>query len=365
MEFRIIKRGNKSVGIISYKDSITGNHKQKWITAQKHETDQQLKRRILDWIDDYESNDVHNNGKVTFGAFIKQWIETRDKIAITTRNEYYGYIKKHIIPNLGHIKLAKLKTVDIDKFYKKLSNSTYKKGSQEIKYSNNTILQIHAIIHKCLNYAKHNKIIKDNPATYCENKPERERYKGEVYTVEQFTSLLSLVKDTIDEIYIILAGCLGLRRGEVMGLKWEDIDFQEKIIHIRRTKVKAGKHGIIEKEPKNKTSIRSISVNQRTIDILRAWRKKNLDSVYVVNKYNPNTYSEHFKRLLEKHGLPHTRFHDLRHFAATFMLKEGISDKVTSERLGHSSTVTTREIYQHVLEEMDREAAAKLDKLMG
>ena len=79
MEFRIIKRGNKSVGIISYKDSITGNHKQKWITAQKHETDQQLKRRILDWIDDYESNDVHNNGKVTFGAFIKQWIETRDK----------------------------------------------------------------------------------------------------------------------------------------------------------------------------------------------------------------------------------------------------------------------------------------------
>ena len=142
--------------------------------------------------------------------------------------------KKHIIPNLGHIGLAKLKTIDIDKFYKKLSNSTYKKGSQEIKYSNNTILQIHAIIHKCLNYAKHNKIIKDNPATYCENKPERERYKGEVYTVEQFTSLLSLVKDTIDEIYIILAGCLGLRRGEVMGLKWEDIDFQEKIIHIRR-----------------------------------------------------------------------------------------------------------------------------------
>ena len=94
MEFRIIKRGNKSVGIISYKDSITETISKKWITAQKHETDQQLKRRILDWIDDYESNDVHNNGKVTFGAFIKQWIETRDKIAITTRNEYYGYIKK-------------------------------------------------------------------------------------------------------------------------------------------------------------------------------------------------------------------------------------------------------------------------------
>lgn len=368
MEYRIIKRGNKSVGVISYKDNVTGEYKQKWITAQEYETEQQLKRRLLDWMDDYESSDINNSEKLTFGAFIKQWIETRDKIAITTRGEYSGYINKHIIPNLGHIKLAKLKPMDLDRFYKQLANSTYKKGNKEIKYSESSLWQIHAIIHKCLEYAKDNRLIKDNPADGCENKPKRQSYKNKAYRVyseEQFTTLLEAVKDTIDEIYVILAGCLGMRRGEVMGLRWEDIDFKEKTINIRRAKVKADGHGIIEKEPKTEKSIRSISVSQRIIDILKEWRKKNLDSVYVVNKYNPNTYSEHFRNLLKRHGLPHIRFHDLRHFAATFMLKEGIPDKVTSERLGHSSTAITKEIYQHVLKEMDREAAEKLDKLLG
>ena len=364
MEWRISKRGKKSVGVISYKNA-SGEYAQKWITAEQYETDKQLERRILDWIEDYEENDINNPNNVTFGGYIRQWLENKKKISETTRDGYMLYINKHIIPNLGHIKLKKLKTIDLDKFYKKLSESSYVKGCEVIPYSQNTILQIHAIIHKSLNYAKSNKLVKENVADYCDNKPVHERYEGSVYTTEQFQELMRAVKDTIDEICIILAGCLGLRRGEVLGLKWENIDYKEMVIKIRQTKVRTKEHGIIEKSPKNAKSIRDITVNKLTIDALKRWRKKNVDSVYVINEFNPNTYSGHFKLLLEKNSLPPTRFHALRHFSATYMLKEGVPDKVASERLGHSTVATTREIYQHVLKEMDKEAATKLDKLMS
>lgn len=363
MEYRVVKRNKKSVAIISYKDAA-GEYQQKWMTAKKYETDKQLERRALDWIDDFESNDINNSEKITFGNYLKQWIDSRDKLSDTTKDGYNIYINKHIIPGIGNIKLSKLKTIDIDKFYSKLSKSTYKKGGEEIPYSQNTLLQIHAIIHKALDYARHNKIIKENPANFCDNKPTHERYNGTVYTEEQFIELMKVVSGTIDEICIILAGCLGLRRGEMLGLRWENIDYKELIIHIKQTRVRSKEHGIIEKPPKNLKSIRDICVNKKTIEILKKWRKQNTDSEYVVNEFNPNTYSGHFKLLLEKNKLPPTRFHDLRHFAATFMLKERIPDKVISERLGHSNVSTTREIYQHVLKDMDREAASKLDKLL-
>lgn len=365
MKHRIIKRNGESVGIISYKDSITKEYKQKWITTEQYETDRQLEMRMLEWMDNFEANDINNPAKITFGSFIRQWIDNRDKIADTTRDGYNLYIKNHIVPALGDIPLSKLKSIDVDKLYKDMAHKTYKKGEEKIPYSQNTILQVHAIIHKCLKYACKNHLIKDSPADFCENTPVHEHYQSRVYTEVQFKDLMKAVSGTIDEVYIILAGCMGMRRGEVLGLRWNDIDFKDKIIHVRKTKVRSKENGIIEKTPKNYKSIRDISVNDKTVQILKKWQKKKLfKSEFVCDEFNPNTYSGHFKLLLENLKLPHTRFHDLRHFAATFMLKSGVPDKVASERLGHSNVATTREIYQHVLKEMDREAAKNLDKLM-
>ena len=362
MEYRIIKRSGKSVGVISYKDA-SGKYGQKWITAEKYETDKQLERRMLDWIDDYESNDMSEPAKVKFGKYLDAWLKNRDKLSQTTIDGYSIYIEKHIKPELGDKLLSKLKAMDLDKFYKKLSNSTYNKGGIEIPYSPNTVIQAHAIIHKALKYAWKNKFIKDNPADFVENVPQRDRKKFKPYLVDDFKKLMDAVEGTVDEMFIILAGCLGLRRGEVLGLKWNDIDFKDKIIHVRKTKVRTTK-GIIEKAPKNVSSIRDIAVNSKAIQAFKRWKLKcGFKSEYICNKFNPNTYSGHFKLLLENKKLPHTRFHDLRHFSATYMLKSGVPDKVAAQRLGHSQVSTTRDIYQHVLEEMDREAAEKLNKL--
>jgi len=320
---------------------------------------------MLDWIDDYESNDMREPAKVKFGKYLDTWLANRDGLSQTTIDGYSIYIKKHIKPALEELLLTKIKPIDLDKFYKTLSNSTYKKGKEEIKYSPNTVIQAHAIIHKALKYAWKNKLIKDNPADFVENVPAHEHYVSRVYSEDEFKALMKAANGTIDEIFIMLAGCMGLRRGETLGLRWNDIDFKDKVIHVRKTKVRSKEKGIVEKDTKNYKSIRDISVNGKTIEILKKWkRKKMFDSEFVCNEFNPNTYSGHFKLLLENLELPHTRFHDLRHFAATFMLKSGVSDKVASERLGHSNVTTTREIYQHVLKEMDREAAKKLDKLM-
>jgi integrase len=249
MNYRITEVNGKKVAIISYKDAA-GVNKQKWLTKRKYEAEQQLKRRCDDWIYLYESKDINNNEKITFGNYLTQWIETRRKIAETTADGYRIYINKHIIPALGHIRLVKLKASDIDKFYAKLTDSTYTKGGEIIPYSQNTLLQIHAIIHKALDYARRNKLIPDNPSDSCDNKPVHERYQGTVYNEAQFAKLMDAVKGTVDEICIILAGCLGLRRGEVLGLKWENIDYKDMNIQIRKTRVRT-KNGIIEKPPKN------------------------------------------------------------------------------------------------------------------
>ncbi len=369
MKHRIIKRNGEAVAVISYKDPITREYRQKWLTSEQYETEIQLERRVLDWMEDFESNDINNPSKITFGNFLLQWLDSRENVSEknglqqSTVDGYRIYIKKHIIPGIGNIPLQKLKPMDIDKFYKHMFNSTYKKGKEKKLYSQNTILQIHHIIHRALKYAWKNKLRKDNPADFIENIPQKERYVPNTYTETDFKKLIDKVKGTVDEIYIILAGCIGLRRGEVLGLKWNDIDFENDIIYVRKTKVRTSK-GIIEKKPKNITSSRDISVNKKTIEVLKRWKlKSQIKSEYVCCEYNPNTYSGHFKFILAKYHLPHIRFHDLRHFAATFMLKSGISDKVAAKRLGHSNVATTKDIYQHVLDEMDREAADKLDKL--
>ena len=178
---------------------------------------------------------------------------------------------------------------------------------------------------------------------------------------ESFDTLVEETKGTLDGVLIILAGICGLRRGEIFGLRFIDIDPINFKLTIFQSKVKFNKKWIIKK-PKSETSSRTISVPEFVITTITDY----LTSLKIVpelifSEFQPDSYSKHFSNLLTTYNLPPMRFHDLRHFNAIIMMKYGVPDKVASQRLGHSQVQITREIYQHVLPDMDRQAALVIE----
>lgn len=219
-------------------------------------------------------------------------------------------------------------------------------------------------------------LIKKNPAEHVEL-PKTKKYQAEVYTPEEVQVLLSSVIDTDMEVAIALLVGLGLRRGEVLALRWQDVDFEKGRVCIRRNMVKV-EGEIIFKDPKTETSNREIELPSTLQKLLQSERKR-----YIANKLRlganfkdndlvvcwddgeyikPDTLSQKFRRLTKEIGLKHIRLHDLRHTNATMMLELGVNIKVVQQRLGHASISTTMDIYSHVTEKVEKEAADKLDK---
>lgn len=219
-------------------------------------------------------------------------------------------------------------------------------------------------------------LIKKNPAHYVEV-PKTKKYQAQVYSPEEIKLLLENVIDTDMEVPIALLVGLGLRRDEVLALRWEGADLEKGKVYIRKNMIRVNKQ-IIYKDPKTETSSRKIELPATLLRLLQAERKR-----YVANKLilgsefedndlvicwedgkciNLDTLSQKFRRLIERIGLKHIRLHDLRHTNATLMLSYGVNPKVAQQRLGHASISTTMDIYSHVTEKVEKEAADKLDK---
>lgn len=299
-----------------------------------------------------KQNSIYVVGKdATLENYLKEWHKTyNEKKAETTKELYEMYINVHIVPAIGHMKLRDILGFHIQEFYNKLGKTL----------SDNTILKIHSLLNRAFKDAVRNKFIRDNP---CEavNLPKKTTPKYVILKEEEVIKLLTITNGTVDEIFIMLAALVGLRRGEICGLKWQDIDFENQTITIVRTKTRFKKN--VEKKPKSEASIRTIKAPKVVFDTLKKYRAElGIHHEYVTPQYKPQSYSYHFRKLLEKNNFPPFRFHDLRHFNATIMLKAGVPDKVASKRLGHSQVQTTREIYQHVLEDMDKSAADVIEK---
>ncbi|MCT4543522.1 MAG: site-specific integrase [Vallitalea sp.] len=326
---------------------IDNKRKRKYVYAT---TQKEARRKLNKLIYQIENNLYKNSDNTTFYSFLNEWYKIHSpKIATTTGNLYKMYIEKHINPEIGNIKLKDLKPVVFDRFY----NSKMK------SLSPNTIIKLHKLIHLSLNYAVKNDLLATNPSNNV-TLPKKTKYTPNIYTEEDFNNLLKIVHGTFDEIPIMLAGVLGLRRGEVFGLRWTDIDFKKRTISISNTLVRWDEY--LEKDPKTDMSKRTIIVPEFLLKILKDY----LSTLSVVpekicDKYKPDSYSKRFKRLLIKNELPIIRFHDLRHYNAIIMLKYGISDKVAAERLGHSQISTLKEIYQHTLKDMHEDAANTLE----
>jgi integrase len=310
-------------------------------------------RKANDIKDKVDAGDFSSVHKLTVEGYLNNWLNLhKDGISKTTEQGYRIYIENHVTPVLGKVLLSDLKPLQIEAFYKK----------ELKKYSAKTVLQIHRILHKAFKVAVKNGVMGKNVCDLVDA-PTPKTYNIAVYDEEKFNKLLDKIEGTRFEIPVLLAGMCGLRRGEVLGLRWSDINFENKTISVEQTAVVADRQ-IIFKTPKSNSSSRTFMIPDVIIPVLEKYRGIGL--VCTDSKGNPvngGTFSKRFAEMLKENKLEHLRFHDLRHFNATMMLKYGISDTEAANRLGHSDPSITRKIYQHVLSEMDKTAASKLNSI--
>ncbi len=301
-----------------------------------------------------ENNIYRDPGNATIGDLVHEYNEHPREIAVTTKALHKMYETKHIAPKIGgigHIKLKDATPAVFEKFY-------YDKMHVSGHLSPNTIIKLHSFLHAAFEFAVKNNMLLINPldTTKC---PKEIKFKPRIPTDAEFLKLLEASRGTIDEVCIMLAGVLSLCRGEIFGLKWSDIDWENQRITVEETFVHWDKN--VRKEPKTDARKRTIYAPKFVLDALKRYRSTlKVVETYVCQAYLPDAYGKRFKKLTDSLGLHGITLHKLRHYNAVVMMRAGIPDKVAAGRTGHSQISTLREIYQHATEDADKIASNKI-----
>jgi integrase len=296
-------------------------------------------------------------------------IITKSSIRPNTFQHYSQIVKQHINPIIGKILLRDLRPDQVQSLYtSKLASGT----------SNRTTNMIHAVLHRALHHALQLGLVGRNVADSV-TRPKLLRKEMKTLNDNQVRQLIQVAEGNRLQILFWFAVTTGLRQGELLGLKWSDVDWQTRRIHIQR-QVQRIKGGLIFCEPKSAAGRRVITLGKTTIEKLRDHSRKQkierinagvnwqeMDLVFPSSRgtpMEPSNVLKNYKKCLKVAGLPILRFHDLRHTAATLMLQQGINPKIVQERLGHSDISLTLNTYSHVLPSMQEDAAEKLDELL-
>ena len=337
-------------------------------------TQAEVKEKLAKAIEKSKRVDIVRAGKYTLGQWMEIWFENyaRLKVRPSSHATYRGYLDNHILPNIGNIPLNRLTTLDIQKFYKKLLECgrvvrAESKG-QPKGLSAKTVRNLHQTLSSALDLAVQQRLIPSNPAAGCAL-PRAEQQEIRTLTTDQLNAFFREAKASgvLELYYLDLA--TGLRRGELLGLRWEDIDWQHRELHIRRQLARVG--GKVTEAPlKTKNAYRTLPLGEDTIGILAQQKEKVGTSPWVFpgpagGPLSPDSVLHMLHRVLERAGLPRLRFHDLRHTFATLALQNGIDVKTVSGMLGHYSAGFTLDTYAHVTTPAQRQAAALMRDLLS
>ena len=329
-------------------------------------TQTEVKEKLKRAIEDSAKLDMSKVGQYTVGQWMDVWFENYAKIKVrpSSHQTYRGYIENHIKPNIGSIPLNKLTSLELQKLYKKLLGNgrveRIESKKQPKGLSAKTVRNINQIICSALNLAIEQKLLLTNPADACAL-PKLEHREMKTLPVEQLASFLREAKESgvFEMYYIELA--TGLRRGELLGLKWSDIDLEHGSLRVQRQIARIDGE-IVEAPLKTKNAYRTLPLSADAIDVLKTQKKKCGNSQYVFpsptgGPISPDSVLHMLHRVLKRAGLPKVRFHDLRHTFATLALQNGVDIKTVSGMLGHFSAGFTLDTYAHVTTAAQKEAA--------
>ncbi len=310
---------------------------------------------------------------VTFGAWLDHWYQNDCKPAIRpkTQADYENRIYQHIIPELGHIPLAKLAPGDLQQFYIRLKQGgrLLRRSEYGPGLSDRMVKSCHVTCRVALDKAVAQGLILKNPANLCKA-PATHPKEMQVLTQEEMQRLLIQAKENGCFELLLLELSTGLRRGELLALQWDDLDLATGELRIER-QVQRVKGELTVTQPKTKASSRSIILPAPTLDVLKSYRQ-NVDSRWIFpsprkkdSPLDPAAVRKKLAAVLERAGCKHVRFHDLRHTFATNALERGMDIKTLSAIIGHVSSATTLNVYAHVTDEMRQSAAAKIDRTIA
>lgn len=349
----------------------------------------EAKKLYAKFIARIESGNTYSASKTTLNEFSKKWLKTyvKPNLSPTTYQSYTEKLNMHILPYLGHKRLDKITPFDIDSLYNLLANKLTNRKDENGNYktlSPASIHRVHEIISSMFSAAYRWNLVPYNPCTKV-TKPKYKRTKMTCYDEETSKKLINKLLETAPlkyKCFVILAMLGGFRRGEIVGLHWNDIDFKNKKITINRSVYYLGRKGVNEKSTKTDSSNRTIAISSICFDLLKQWRAEQgkmrlslgdkwngSENIFTTDDgriMNPSTGPKWFSEFLKKHGFPHIRFHDLRHTFATLLISYNVDVKTVSHKLGHASATTTMNFYVHNLESTDKASAELLeDKLFS
>ena len=351
------------------KDS-TGKWKQKWegSWSTKKDAEHILRQRI----EEVESTYERKADCSTMAVFLRYWLDTYcvPRLKQNTINGYRVNIERHIIPYIGEIQLNRLKPIDIQKLYASLSSAGL--GDTSIRY-------VHNNLHRALGYAVKQQLIVRNPADLV-FAPTVDSYEAVTLTPVQAQALLKYCEDKELFIPVMLGLVMGMRRGEVLGLQWQNVEWDERTITVSHSLINK-KGGVELGSTKTKHSRRTLVLPEALYitlkaekarqDTLEATRGVTLNPLGFVccradgTPYSSNALQHHFKDALKASDLPDIRFHDLRHTNATIMLRHSIPAKIVSSMLGHSNIGITLDTYSHVITDMQEGATGVMNELLN
>jgi integrase len=309
--------------------------------------------------------------KQTVKAYLNFWLEEmhRPKIKVSTYALYRQNLDNHLIPALGHIQLHRLTTDQVQSLCADKLKNGFRSGTVRLMYR---------ILHVALKDAVRKKRLALNVCDAVDL-PRLIQHEIQPLTMEQAQKLLDAARQSRLECLLTVAIVTGMRLGELLALRWSEINLTRGILQVRHTVNLIKGFGITESEPKTESSKRSIILPPFVIDALVQHRaSQNEARIKAGAKWQelglvfPNTQGGYFRRpklhtmykkLLKEAGLPDIRFHDLRHSAATIFLSMGIHPKIVQEVLGHSDITLTLSVYSHVLPSMQQEAMNRMDAL--
>lgn len=379
MRGHIVKRSASSYTIVINlgRDPETGKWKQQWVSVKG--TKREAEKRLAELHHQLDTGSLIKPSKLTLGEFLRQWLRdyASTNVRAATLEGYRITIERHLIPSLGAIPLSQLKPPHLQSYYARALKEGRRDGTGGL--SARSVVHHHRVLRQALSHAMKWGLVIRNVADAVD--PPRPMSK-EMKALDSagVSRLLDEARGTMYFPLIHLATFTGMRRSELLGLRWKDVDLRRATVSISQVLHCLPGHRIVFEPPKTAKSRRLVTLSQEAVLALRTYGEMveadlaQLGSLLTGDRlvfsqldgspFLPNTVTHAFAKIARRAGLEGIHFHSLRHSHASIMLQEGVSSKVVAERLGHSTVALTLDVYSHVTPGLKEDAAGRFEEAL-
>jgi len=358
--------------VLDVRDPETGKRKRRWhsFRGTKRQAEDERSRLIAEM----RGGLYVDPSRVTLAQYFERWLaHMASQLSPRGFERYTEIVRKNLVPALGAVHLTKLRPAQIADAYTKALTNGRRDGGGGL--SPKTVVYMHQILKQALKQAVDWQMLARNPASTVKP-PKVERKQMKTFDADGTVALIETARGTNLFMPILLGACTGMRRGEMAALRWRHVSdacvsvvesAEQTKAGVRYKPPKSGKGRVVALPAMLAEELRAHRVQQAQ-ELLKIGVRLSGDTFVLARPdgtpYQPHYLTKAFERFLAAHGFPRIRLHDLRHTHATAMLKAGVHGKIVQERLGHASISITLDVYSHVVEGMQEDAAERFDETL-